>query len=183
MSHRRPTSDVRRPTKASITPPGRPAHEFSYTPLDLTASYWPPSLSSGNTPTQYEYNLARQLIAVHRPDGVTVDYFYEGDFQGEANTGRLKTIRQPRGDTTFGYDSAGRVATITAPDGGVLSYTYDGSLLLSTTWTSSSPNGVNGSVSRTYDNNFWVTSESVNGGNTVNFSYDLDQDRRVRNVL
>jgi len=33
---------------------------------------------------------------------------------------------------------------------------------------------VAGNVSRTYDNNFRITSQSVNGANTVNFGYDND---------
>ncbi len=159
----------------SVTPPGRPAHEFLYNPAGLTSDYQPPRIG-GPVATTYDYNQAKQLVAVNRPDGVTVEYLYEGDNDPRLplpnpNTGRLKKIVQPRGDTTFGYDSAGRLANITAPDGGVLSYAYDGSLLLSTTWSNGE---VNGSISRTYDNNFWVTSESVNGANTVNFTYDLD---------
>ena len=62
------------------------------------------------------------------------------------------------------------MATITAPDAGVQSFTYDGSLLLSTTWAG----GVAGSVSRTYDNDFRITTRSINGGNTIGFTYDND---------
>ena len=77
----------------------------------------------------------------------------------------------PRGQTDYTYSpTTGNLTTITAPDNGTLSFTYDGSLLLS----SSLAGDVNGSVSRTYDNNFWITSRSVNGGNTINFIYDND---------
>lgn len=51
-----------------------------------------------------------------------------------------------------------------------MSFTYDGSLPLATTWSGT----VAGSVSRTYDNSFRITSRSVNGGNTISFTYDQD---------
>jgi len=62
------------------------------------------------------------------------------------------------------------VEVINAPGGLALGYTYDGSLPLSTTWTGA----INASVSRTYDRNFWIQSQSVNGGSTENFVYDND---------
>jgi RHS repeat-associated protein len=49
-------------------------------------------------------------------------------------------------------------------------YTYDGSLLTSSTWAGP----IAGSVSWTYDNNYRKTSQSVNGGNTITFTYDND---------
>ncbi len=48
-------------------------------------------------------------------------------------------------------------------------FTYDGSLLTSTTWSG----GGNGTVGFEYDNDFNVTSESVNG-NAIGFAYDDD---------
>jgi RHS repeat-associated protein len=51
-----------------------------------------------------------------------------------------------------------------------LSYTYDGLLLKSTTWAGT----IAGLVSRNYDNNFRITSQSVNGGNSITFGYDND---------
>src|SRR2546427_1779760 len=72
--------------------------------------------------------------------------------------------------TTYAYHATtGNLSTITAP-GATLSYTYDGSLLKTTTWCGT----VGGSVSRDYDNNFRITSQSVNGGNTISFGYDND---------
>ena len=47
---------------------------------------------------------------------------------------------------------------------------YDGDLLLLTSWSGA----ITGSVARAYNNNFFLTSESVDGGDTVNFGYDAD---------
>jgi len=51
-----------------------------------------------------------------------------------------------------------------------LIYTYDGSLPKSVRWKGE----VNGFVSVEYDSNYQVTSQSVNGGNIINFTYDND---------
>ena len=142
----------------SITPPSRPAHTFGYTPIDLEASYTPPDLGIGNVATTYTYNPDRQLTQVTRPDGQTLTLDYE------PTGGRLTTLTAPTGQTTFTYHpTTGNLATITSPGGVGLSYTYDGSLLTGTTWTGP----VAGSVTRTYDTDFRVATESVNGGNPI----------------
>jgi RHS repeat-associated protein len=155
---------------SSITPPGRPAHGFTYTPVDLESAYHPPSPLGGEgggegVSTQYSYNLDRQLTLVTRPDGQTLQLGYE------PTGGRLNTLTLPGSQTiTYAYSgTTGNLASITAP-GSTLAYTYDGSLLKTTTWSGT----VVGSVSRDYDNNFRITSQSVNGGNTINFGYDTD---------
>src|SRR5207247_855571 len=66
--------------------------------------------------------------------------------------------------------TTGLVASITAPGGGVLAYQYDGFLLTRQTWTGT----IAGNVSQTFDNNFRVASQSINGANTINFTYDND---------
>ena len=77
----------------------------------------------------------------------------------------------PRGTVTYSYSAVtGNLSGITAPDGVGLSYTYDGALPLSTSWTGP----VAGSVSRVFDNNFRVVSMNVNGANPVAFGYDND---------
>jgi RHS repeat-associated protein len=147
----------------SITPPGRPDHAFDYTPVDLIKDYTPPDIGIGPTSTSYTYNIDRQLTRVTRPDGAAIDLGYDG-------AGRLNTINYSQGTTTVDYDPAtGNLKNITTPDGGKITYAYDGSLLTDTTWSGI----ISGSVHRTYDNNFKVTSESVNG-NAVNLQYDAD---------
>ncbi len=150
---------------ASITPPSRPAHTFGYTPVDLEARYTPPDLGIGNVITTYTYNQDRQLTQVTRPDGQTLALDYE------PTGGRLSTLTAPTGQTTYTYrPTSGQVSSIMSPGGVGLSYTYDGSLLTGTTWTGP----VAGSVTRTYDTDFRVATESVNGSNTITLQYDPD---------
>jgi RHS repeat-associated protein len=147
----------------SITPPSRPAHGFSHTPVDLVSVYTPPNIGAGANLTTYQYNLDRQPTLLNRPDGQTISFNYD-------TGGRLSTIATPSGQYTYSYDTKGRVAGLSAPGGQTLGYSYDGSLPLSTTWSGA----FNASVSRTFDNNLWVRSQSVNGSNAVSFTYDND---------
>src|SRR5262249_218027 len=59
---------------------------------------------------------------------------------------------------------------ITAPDGGTIAYTYDGELMTETRWIGA----VAGTVNRTYDENFRLTSLRINGADPTLFSYDRD---------
>ncbi len=58
---------------------------------------------------------------------------------------------------------------MTAPGGETLSYTYDGFLPLSESWGGT----INGSVSQSYDNNFRVVQQSING-DAITYGYDND---------
>jgi RHS repeat-associated protein len=148
---------------ASVTPPGRTAHLFGYTPVDETSSYDPPALGSGPTPTAYAYNKDKQLTQVTRPDGQTIVMGYDA-------AGRLGTITTPTGLTTYSYSpTTGTLSSIAAPGVG-LGYTWDGSLPTGTTW--SGP--VAGSVTRTYNADFDVASINVAG---TAFSFTRDNDR------
>lgn len=149
----------------SLTPPLGPAHLFAYTPADLEQDYTPPDAGFSPRNTTYTYNLDRQLTLVTRPDGQTIQLGYE------PTGGRLSTLTLP-GSITINYaysPTSGTLSSITMP-GSTLSYTYDGSLLKQPTWSGT----VSGSVSRNYDNNFRITSQSVNGANTISFGYDND---------
>jgi YD repeat-containing protein len=72
-------------------------------------------------------------------------------------------LTQPRGSTSLAYQpTTGQLTTVIAPDGGTLAYTYDGALVTSETW--GGPAGaVAGRASWSYDSDFQVASESVNG--------------------
>jgi len=150
---------------AAITPPSRPAHRFDYTPIDLEASYTPPDVGIGTVATTYTYNLDRQLTTVTCPDGQTLTLDYE------PTSGRLSALTAPTGQTSFSYNATtGQVNNVVSPGGVSLAYTYDGALLTGTTWTGP----VAGSVTRTYDTDFRVATESINGGDTITLQYDPD---------
>lgn len=147
----------------SVTPPGRPAHIFTYNSLDLISSYVAPNVGGSST-TTYEYNLDRDISRITRPDSLQLNYAYD-------TGGRLQTLTVPNGSYVFAYQAqTGSVSSITAPGGGVVAYQYDGFLPTRETWTGA----VAGNVSQTFDNNFRVTSQSVNDASTVNFTYDND---------
>jgi len=61
------------------------------------------------------------------------------------------------------------LSSITAPDLGTLSYTYDGFLPLSESWSGT----ITGDVSVAYDNFFRITSRSV-GATPIAYTYDAD---------
>jgi RHS repeat-associated protein len=148
----------------SLTPPGRPNHGFDYTAVDLTERYAPPDVGLPEERTTYAYNRDRQLEAITRPDGVVVDLGYDA-------AGRLSSVAIPRGTIGFGYSpTTGNLTSLSSPDGVSLSYSYNGSLPTSESWSGA----VAGSVSLTYDNNLRPVSQSVNGGNTMSFGYDND---------
>ncbi|MBI5024959.1 MAG: hypothetical protein HZC18_08215 [Candidatus Omnitrophica bacterium] len=112
----------------SLAPPGRPAHRFTYTPLNFTEDYIAPNVGVGTT-TNYLYNLDKQLIRVTRPDAQMLNLNYD-------TAGRLSTMTFPRGTLTYNYNAAtGNLSGITAPGGVGLSFDYDGALPLSAAWS------------------------------------------------
>jgi RHS repeat-associated protein len=156
----------------SITPPSRPSHAFTYTPVNLEEQYLPPSPLWGEGggegwKTTYSYNLDKQVTLITRPDGQTVSLDY--DTGGRLSTMTSSGVIPAQAGIQIGYtyDSAGRLSTISNV-GQSLSFAYDGSLLTGTTWSGTV------SVGFTYNNDFHITSETVNGGNSVNFTYDND---------
>jgi RHS repeat-associated protein len=150
----------------SITPPSRPNHDFTYNAVDLPSQYTPPAAGLSTPETQYEYNLDKQLTKLVRPDGQTIALNYG------TTTGRLESITLPAGQQRYTYDTTtGQLTTITAIDNSTLSYSYDGSLPLTETWG----NGlINGTVARTYDNNFQVAELRFNDTNSLSYQYDRD---------
>ena len=148
----------------SLTPPGRSAHVFNYTAGDQEETYTPPALSGVGTVTSYQYNKDKQLRLVTRPDGKTLSMNYND------TTGQLDSIRIPRGNYQYGYNAtSGRLNSVTAPDGGTLSFNHDGFLTTDVNWAGT----IVGSVNSNYDNNFWITSRSVNS-DAINYNYDND---------
>jgi RHS repeat-associated protein len=150
----------------SVTPPGGAPHQFTYSPVNLVSSYLPPSApATATTSTSYQYNLDRQLTQIVRPDAGTIGYTYD-------SAGRVNSVVTPAATISYAYDAVtGNLASANIGGGEGLAYIYNGPLPVSTTWTGA----VTGSVSRTYDNNFRLTGETVGaGGAAVSYGYDAD---------
>jgi RHS repeat-associated protein len=147
-----------------VIPPGRPAHTFSYTPVDLTSIYTPPDIGPGSEATVNTFNADRQLTRVALPNGQNMDLGFDGA------SGRLTNVTIARGQINYGYvASSGNLASVSAPDE-TQTFTYDGSLPTLMRWTGAVP----GEVNRSYDNNFRTTTEVLSGTDTVSFQYDND---------
>jgi len=149
---------------SSITPPGRPAHGFTYTPVNLMEEYVPPNVGAGTNSTVYIYNTDRQLTTISRPDGSSITLSYDGK-------GRLSSLTTGRGKTTYAYEAeSGHLSSVITPEANSLSLSYDG--LLEAGYTCGGE--LSGTLSQTYNDDFHVTSRSVNGSHTINLSYDND---------
>jgi RHS repeat-associated protein len=148
---------------ASITPPGRPSHLFTYSPVNLAREYTAPDTGAGASVIALAFDQDKRLTSMTRPDGSLVTMNYD-------SAGRPTTRIFTRGTIRYGYDPAtGVLSSLTAPDGGVLTMEYDGYLTTKSAWTGT----VTGTVDRVYDNNFWLIRRSVNGQG-INFAYDKD---------
>ncbi len=148
---------------AELTPPSQPTHFFDHTPRDLVSDYTPPDIGIGNTSTTYTYNELQQLTSESRPDGRVITTAYDDKH-------RVASVTMPRGSLTFEYDPAtSQMTRITAPDNVVTTYGYDDDLVDSMTWSGA----IAGTVGMAYDEQYRVTSETVNGS-TVNFGYSDD---------
>ncbi len=131
--------------------------------MDLVASYTPPSVSSASPATTYTYDVDRALRTLTRPDSVAITYVYD-------SAGRVQSKTIPQGTLSLSYDPVtGYLATATAPGGEMTTYSYDGFLKTGVTWS----NPVPGTLSLGFDNNFRMTSQTVNG-TALAFGYDLD---------
>jgi len=154
----------------STTPPARPPHLFTFTPLDLLEQYDPPPVAVAAR-TQYRYNLDRQLTRIDRPDGRSLILGYDAG-------GRGSSLTIGRGTFTYGFDPvSGNLATITDPSGGTIGYAYDGPVLTAASWQGP----VSGSVAYAYDTDLRMTSEKVPCATStaascqpVSFGYDRD---------
>jgi RHS repeat-associated protein len=148
----------------SLAPPARPAHQFIYNARGQDSVYAPPSVGLPENRTFYSYDADGNLSRTLRPDGLAIDVSYD-------SAGRPATMVLPNGTISYQYSpTTGNLTSIAAPDSASLSYTYDGGLPTAVTWTGA----VAGSVAVSYNNNFEVASQTVNGGHAVAFQYDDD---------
>lgn len=148
----------------SITPPGRPAHTFAYTPVDLESEYTPPGIGLMESRTRRTYDFDRMPLITEYADGRSVQTTYD-------DAGRLAALSFSRGNIELAYDAgSGRITEIAAPGGALQTFAYDGILL--TEEEVAGP--VNGVVRWSYDGDLRVAQESVGDDDSVSFVYDAD---------
>src|SRR5215210_814356 len=153
---------------SSLTPSGRPSHAFpDFTPVNLISEYDPPDVDGmPDDETFYKYTKDRQLRQITGPEGTTVVAGYDPP------SGRLDTLTLPNGQVvrfTY-YPNSGNLKSITTLDEIGLSYSYDGSLLTSEAWSGT----IAGTVSRAYNDDLRVFSQSINDAHTIDYPPDND---------
>lgn len=152
----------------SVTPPGKPAHTFTYAPADRLAIYNPPTNGLPTSATSYHYNTAGQVKAIRRPTGDSISFGY--DLSGRPAS---VTFQRSGAPATIGFNfhpTTGNLTSLSGPGGTGLAFTYDGSLPTSVTWSGA----VSGSTAVTYNTDFRVVGQTVNGAHAVSFGYDND---------
>jgi RHS repeat-associated protein len=146
---------------ASLTPPGRKAHQFFTNSLGDDSLYLPPTIdSTGGGSLLWNWTQDRILSGMTTPVG--------NIGLGRDSLGRVVTVTEATDTTHMSYDSVGRVDSLLR-SGQRLAWTWDGSLPLSETWSGI----VSGTLLTTWDANFLPTSVSISGI-VENFGYDPD---------
>ena len=148
---------------SSLIPPGKTAHTFAYDAVNFASSYTPPVITGAGA-TTYAYDKDQNLTTITRPDTKTIKFSYD-------SAGRLSSVVSPTETVNYAYNTTtGNLASASIPSVESIAYAYNGRLLTSSTWSGA----VVGSVFHTFNNNFWKASLSLNGANTINFTYDND---------
>jgi RHS repeat-associated protein len=148
----------------SVTPPGAMAHRFTYTAQDLLETAVPPSAPDGDPTSRTQWDANQRPTSWMAPGGRGATFAYDA-----AN--RIESVTTPEGTYRFTYNAtSGHLETASNPAGASLAFSYDGSLPTEVRWSGD----VAGTVARSYDNDFRVTRERVNGANDIAYAYDDD---------
>jgi RHS repeat-associated protein len=167
----------------SITPPGKSAHKFQHTKVDLVNAYKPPAIPKvSESQTTYDITLDRNIDLVSHPDELTIDPIYD------RLNGRLQYIKLPDSQSINmlyspveieNESATGHIHTIRMqPDGVNLHFKYDGFLLSDELWEGP----VQGTVSRSYDQSFQVQSYTVNSPELISLNSTYDEDGLLKTV-
>jgi RHS repeat-associated protein len=148
----------------ATAPPGQPSHQQTYTPRNQLASYAPPALANVSSTSNYSYNGDRQLTSAGEPDGA-INYAYG------AASALLGTVTADV-SRAYTYDAAERLQGVTTSDGIGLSFTYDGKLRTSATWSGIGPSPL--ALGYAF-NNHMQTSATTVAGQAATWTYDADE--------
>ncbi|MEY4509758.1 MAG: hypothetical protein RLZZ450_1880 [Pseudomonadota bacterium] len=154
----------------ALTTPTKAAHTFSYDMGGRVSSYVAPSAKPGEaSATAYGYAADDVLESVTTPSGARVQQVREP-------SGRLSSVMRPEGAVTYKYDDNTGALVAATLGTESLSFTWDGSLLLS----AKSSGTLASAVSAKYDTAFRVTADTVQG---VAAARTYDANGRLTSVL
>ncbi len=158
---------------STISPPGQPAHGFTYTPAGLLYEYTPPDVGAGAQAEVKGYDLDHFLTDTERLDSGHIVY------DRDLITGRLKSVNGvtlPWGMGALGYNynsSTGKVSSISGPSAIAVAFKYQGPHLVERKWSGvgfAAPMAVH----QDHNDRFLISTETVNGANAVAYLYDDD---------
>ncbi len=170
----------------TLTPPGKPQHTFSYTPVDLVSAYIPPGVAGVMDPTtSITPTLDKRPLYVDFPvgssSGDSIDATYE------PTTGRLATVTATTSGPSYALslnytpstdpdaNKRGKLESIFGPTAGTeIHFSYAGMLETGVTEKGILPGGADITLARTFDTNLRVDSVDVNGSSYISFVYDND---------
>jgi RHS repeat-associated protein len=149
----------------SVTPPGRPAHQFNYNVVGMATSYVPPVVNGLNESVGYQYDADRALTRVSLPDGQNVVFT-----RGPGS--RIAQLVLGSGPAlTYAYSTqTGLLTNVVSTTGDSLNFGYQGSFRVAVAWSGS----ITGAVGYTLNSDFLPASQAVNGA-VVAFAYDHDR--------
>ncbi|MBN2715390.1 MAG: hypothetical protein JXX14_06015 [Deltaproteobacteria bacterium] len=147
---------------ASVTPPEKDAHHQYYDDAGLMTAYVPPLLDGAETRTAYSYDDDQMITDTLLSDARSIHRMYDA-------AGRLSEVSVAAGKYQLTYDaSSGKLTDILTPQGNRVADTYDGPLFTAMSWSGD----VSGKIQFDYNDNFDVSSISVNDNGETRLTYD-----------
>jgi RHS repeat-associated protein len=152
----------------SVTPPGRPAHTFQYSPVGLLTQYTPPLVGADES-VSFQYDTERHLTQIDLPDGQALVVM-------RGLGGRIDSLTLGAGPTLAYQYSTNTGAdillptTVSSTSGDLLQLGYLGPVLTNTSWSGS----ITGEVSMQLNSDLLPASQSVDGS-AVALTYDPDR--------
>ncbi len=149
--------------RVEVTPPGMPAHTFTYDSRDRETSYSAPLVSTEPTVQSTSHDLEGQPTERVHADGRRIEVTYDA-------AGRIGSATTSQGSYAFEYDpSTGQRTQISAPDLSTVTFEYAGDRIASISWAGTAT----GRVGLGYDADGQLVSHDVEG-TLVNYAYDVD---------
>lgn len=148
----------------SVTPPSRPAYTFQYDVATGRITYKAPALAGVDNTTIFEQTLDRHFKSLTLPGGRHLD-------AARAPSGKISSITNTFGDTfTYNYNAVGQISGINHQGGQTVALSYIGLGVSNVTWSG----GIAGSLTRQFNNELRISSETVNGVTPILFGYNGD---------